>query len=187
MTTGLLLRADDGFSVHPGTVWPITMGTTLRTRTRDTEHHHALGNWPNGAFITFFKTAKDILLPTKAYKRSHDLAIDSRVSKETPMTPNRVVPPCLQSRRYPMQQYFIPNRKGALTYAHISLTLLVCSLQAITRPRWRRSSKRAGDPAALVAGTRSPVRSPDLPAAFRDKGVYISALCFCQLSQITQS
>lgn len=49
------------------------------------------------------------------------------------------------------------------------LTLLVCSLQAITRPRWRRRSRWPGDPAALVAGTRSPVRSPDLPAAFREE------------------
>lgn len=26
MTTGLLLRADDGFSIYAGTVWPITDG-----------------------------------------------------------------------------------------------------------------------------------------------------------------
>lgn len=37
-----------------------------------------------------------------------------------------------------MQQYIIPNRKGASIYAHISLPLLVCSLQVITRPQWRR-------------------------------------------------
>lgn len=69
MTTGLLLRADDGFSVYAGTVWPTDGYDTAWTR--DMEHHHVLGVWPSWPFITSFKTAKDIFI---AYKSSQTLS-----------------------------------------------------------------------------------------------------------------
>lgn len=68
-----------------------------------------------------------------------------------------------------MQQYFIPNRKGALIYAHISDSARLLAPGHHTPPVEKEVQDGPGTLQPLVAGTRSPVRSPDLSAAFREE------------------
>lgn len=175
MTTGLLLGSL--ISLVP------TLGRSRLLRLRHSVYEgygtsSRLGNRPSGPSSRLLRPQRIFYLPTKAYKRSYDLAIDSKVSKETPMTPNRVIPPCLQFPPIPNAADSIPNRKGAFIYTHISLVLLRLLAPGhytppveqefqegpgTLQPSWLARDRRLGLPILLQPSERSVHFSPALP------------------------
>ncbi|KAL7822222.1 hypothetical protein V8C26DRAFT_291566 [Trichoderma gracile] len=134
-------RSCDGFRAHVG-VASTPQSTATARRARAHGHCHIDNHASGQPSHTEYRTRILLLLLQKLTGHPRHLAIDSRVRPETPMSPNRVVPPCLQFPPIPNAAIFHLQREKALTHLSImSASTRSLPAMAHTPPgklRWRR-------------------------------------------------